>query len=210
MSDEGVDPKRREPGRPRGTKVSDAQRAAGKANLTKAHEARRARKEARKAAPKQKPRWKQLEDGDIHVADLTTKELSRRSCANNDGSWEGARHQLPKRLTDAMAGEEVRRWRKTMRSLVRPALKAINTRIEDDDNPAQQFAAAKMAIEYGLGKVPEVVHHGLETEFDRMSQSAFIIRRGPDLAAELEAHQEPKEEGTSDDIVEAELVEEEA
>lgn len=204
MSEEGAGPTDRGPGRPVGSKASERQAAAGRANLKKAHAARSARKQARKQAPPEKPRWKQLEDGDITVADLTDKELRKRACSNNDGSWEGRRRQLPTRVISRMEAEETRRWRATMRTLVRPAMKAMRTRIDDDDNPAQQFAAARMAIEYGIGKVPDVVHVGAETEFDRMTQTAFVIRRGADLAKELE---QGAQVGSDEDIVDAEIVE---
>jgi hypothetical protein len=172
--------------------------------VIKATEARRARKAARDAKPPEKPRWKKFEDGDITVRDLTTKELRRHACANNDGSWEGKRRRLPGRLIAAMDREVAVREQRLMDRLVKPGIRAIRELIDDEENPSVRLAASKFAIERKYGKAVETIHHGVETEFDRLAQSAFIIQRGADLAKELEAHQEPE------DIVDVEVIEEEA
>lgn len=190
---------RRGPGRPPGIKNTEAQNEAAKANLAKAHRASKERGAARRASKKlEKPRWKKLEDGDISVRDLTDKELVRRECANNDGTWEGRRHQLPPRLISRMDAESVRRARNGIDRLTKPALRALRTRLEDDEAPAQQLAAAKMVLEYKVGKVPEVIHVGAETEYDRLQQTGFVIMRGIENVSV---------ETDDDDIVDAEVVE---
>jgi hypothetical protein len=178
------------------------------ANGTKyAAEKRRARKAAR---AQEKPRWQQLEDGDITLNDLTLEELVKGQVANNDGSWEGKRHQFTPRMQQKMYTAFRRRFRTDFDQLAPLALDAFEELLTDDENPAQRWAATKTMIEYQMGKPIEVVHHGVETEYDRLTQgTAFIIRRGTDLAQELEAHQEPGD-GVDGDVVDAELVEEEA
>lgn len=195
---------RRGGGRPAGTPASDKQKAAGKANIRKAHQARKDRKKARDV--EEKPRWKKLEDGDITIDDLTLEELVKGQVANNDGSWEGRRHDLGVRMKQKMYTAFRRRFRQDFDNLAPLALDAFEDILLDDENPAQRWAATKTMIEYQQGKVPEVVHVGPESEFDRLAQGgAFVVRRGADLAKELEAHQEPQ-----DDVIDVEVIEEEA
>lgn len=198
---------KRKAGRPKGTKASEAQKAAGKRNLKKSSTARAARKEAR-AAEEVKPRWKQLEDGDLRMRDLEDEELIRGECANNDGSWEGKRHQLAPRLQQQMATEWKRRYRNKLDKLGPLALEAIEDILNDDANRAQQWAAARMITEYQVGKVPDVVHVGVETEYDKLSQSAFVILRGRDNVAVDEVDM-PALNAGGEDIVDGEIIEEE-
>ena len=183
-------------GRPKGTPASKAQREAGKRNLKQGHKTRKAKGAERRAAMElEKPRWKQLEDGDIAVTDLTMDELIKGACANNDGTWEGKRHRLDTRMLSRIETERRRRIRRDFDKLAPAALEAFEEIIADDDNPAQRLAAAKMVIEHQIGKVPEQVHVSVETEWERMGTTAFQIVRGEDAVV------------VDDDIVDAELVE---
>jgi hypothetical protein len=203
-------------GRKAGGPISEAQRKSNekaRAAAAKAKKARAAERREQAALAKAegvvvKPRWQQLEDGDLDVSDLTTKELYKRRCANNDGTWDGARHVPSTRLVTRMEAEFVRRMRQKMSALTGPAFRALKERLDDNDAPAQQFAAAKMVIEYGIGKVPEVVHIGAETAYDRLQQSAFIVQRGGGLREELEEmDQEPTPglDNTGHQVVSGEL-----
>lgn len=177
MSDAGK--AKRKPGRPKGIPASPAQKEAGKRNVKKAAAAKKEKALARREAA-EKPRWKQLEDGDISVRDLTDEELVRGEVANNDGSWDGRRRALNPRIIGRMNTEYKRRIRHGLEKLGMLALETIEDILDDDEARAQQLAAAKMVIEYNVGKVPDVVHVGAETEFDRLSQTAFVILRGED------------------------------
>ena len=161
----------------KGIKASDKQKEALAAGRKKADEARRQRKQAR-SKQVEVPRWKQLENGDIHVRDLSDEECLRGEVANNDGSWEGRRHRLPPRLVSRMEQESIRRARNDLLILTPDAIKAIEERLVDNEAPAQQLAAARLVLEYRIGKVPDVVHVGQETEFDRLTQTGFVILRG--------------------------------
>lgn len=192
-------PKRR--GRPKGTPASEAQANAGKENLRKGHKTRKAKGEARRAAMElEKPRWRQLEDGDIAVADLTMDELIKGACANNDGTWEGKRHQLDTRMLQRMETERRRRIRRDFDKLAPAALEAFEDMIDDVDNPAQRLAASKLVIEHQIGSVPKEVHVSVETEWERMGQTAFQIVRGVEAVV--------VEDESNEDVVDAELVEE--
>lgn len=203
-------------GRKAGKPVSDAQRKANEKARKAAQESKRKSKEARalmREEPGYKPRWQQLVDGDISVADLTLKELQKHACANDDGTWVGRRHSLPSRIVSAMDAERIRRERYRMSRLTTKAFKALDSRLEDDESPAQQLTAALRVIEYSIGKVPEVVHIGAETAYDRLQQSAFIVQRGNDLASELEqmADEEPPGlDNTGHQVVPGQLEEKEA
>ena len=201
---------KRKPGRPKGTPASDKQKAASKENVKKALEARakaKAERDALREDPDYKPRWQMLEDGDIDVTDLTLKECMRGQCANNDGSWDGKRHTLPPRIKTQMEHEWKRRLRAKFDRLAPKALKAFEDLIEDEDNPAQRWAATKFALEYQFGKVPEVVHLGVESGYDRLQQSAFIVQRGGDLRSELEEMAESAIDNTGHDVVPGQLEE---
>lgn len=176
MMAEHTDQKRKR-GRPKGSKNNAAQKATVAKAQQKSAEARKARAAARKAEL-EKPRWKQLEDGDIHVKDLTDEECLRGEVANNDGSWEGRRHRLSIKHINRMEAESIRRARNDLLQLTPSAISAIEQRLEDADAPAQQLAAARLVLEYRIGKVPEVVHVGPETEYDRMVAQGFRILRG--------------------------------
>lgn len=207
MSDE----KRRKPGRPKGSKASEKQKATNAQARKASAEKRAARKAEREAAKSKgelvKPRWKQLEDGDITVSDLSDEELVRGEVANADGSWEGRRHPLDPRMLGRMNTEYKRRIRKGMDRLGMIAIDAIEERLEDSEAPAQQFSAAKMVIEYNIGKVPDVVHVGAETEWDRMATTAFTILRGEENVVDPEAGTPVAVTGR-EDIVDAEWSEE--
>lgn len=201
MDDEPV---RRRPGRPKGSKASEKQKAAAARNRAKAHEAGARAKEVRdamRAEPGYKPRWKQLIDGDIDVSDLTSKELLNRACANDDGTWTGRRHALPARIVARMEAESVRRARRGIERLTGLAIRGVRERLEDPDAPAQQLAAAKMVLEYRIGKVPEVVHIGSESAYDRLQQSAFTVLRGGDLHDELTEMAEGAIDNTGHQVV---------
>ena len=186
-------------GRPKGTPASKAQAEAGKANIKKAHAARKERALARKALA-EKPRWKKLEDGDIGVGDLTMDELIEGTTANNDGTWEGKRHRFNTRWLGRMETERRRRIKRGIEKLAPMALEALEDILGDDDARPQQMAAVKMVVEYEIGKVPDVVHVGAETEYDRLQQTAFRIVRGADAVT--------VEELPSGDTVPGEVVEE--
>lgn len=185
----------------KGVPATDAQRAALSKGRKAADKKRTERAQQRRAQAAtmelEKPRWKQLEDGDILVADLTMDELIKGACANNDGTWEGKRHQLPTRLLQRMETERRRRIRRDFDKLAPAALEAFEDLIDDADNPAQRLAASKMVIEHQIGKVPDVVHVSVETEWERMGQTAFQIVRGEAAVVDED-----------EDIVDAEIVEE--
>lgn len=144
----------------------------------KAADRAREKRALARAQAEEKPRWRQLEDGDISLKDLSQKELIRGECANNDGSWEGRRHVFSPKWQQRMATEFKRQFRRDFDKLAPLAVEAMEDILQDADNPAQRWAAAKTMIEYQMGKVPEVVHVGAETEFDRLAQTGFVILRG--------------------------------
>lgn len=196
-------------GRKAGKPVTEAQRAANEKARKAAAESKRiakAKRDELREDPEYKPRWKQLEDGDIDVSDLSAKELRMRACANNDGTWTGKRHPLPSRIINRMEAEKVKRDRREMARLTRKGFKALEERLDDSDAPAQQLTAALRVIEYSIGKVPEVVHIGAETAYDRLQQSAFIVKRGGDLQEELEGlSADGALDNTGHDVVSGEL-----
>lgn len=191
-------PARRGRGRPKGTPASEKQKATSVGARKRAAEEKRKRKAER--AELEKPRWKQLEDGDITLKDLTDEELIRGECANNDGTWEGRRHKFEPRLINRMRTEYKRRFSKGIEMLGPLVLETMEDILYDDEARAQQVAVVKMVTEYTIGKVPDVVHVGGETEYDRLQQSAFVVLRGADNVVD---------EDDDADIHDAEIVEEE-
>lgn len=184
-------------GRPKGTPASDAQKATAP-QARKASAAARAKRKAereRSRAELEVPRWRLLENGDIAVSDLTDEELLRGEVANSDGSWEGRRHVFAPRMIGKMNTEYKRRIKRGMEKLGMLAIETIEDILMDDDARAQQAAMAKMVVEYNIGKVPDVVHVGAETEWDRLASTGLTILRGVENVVD-------------EDIVDAELVEE--
>lgn len=197
MTDASTDRPRKR-GRPKGTPASAAQKATGPENAKKSVAARKKRKQEREAAL-EVPRWKQLEDGTLTVKDMTDEELIRGECANNDGTWEGRRHVLAPRIQQRMKTEYKRRFAQGLEKLGPLVLEAFEDILDDDEARAQQVAVGKLITEYTIGKVPEVVHVGAETEYDRLQQGAFVIMRGEENVEVLD-----------EDIVEGEWKEEPA
>lgn len=183
----------------KGVPATDAQKKALGKGRKAADKKRTQRAKQRKSAMElEKPRWRQLEDGDISVKDLTMDELIQGACANNDGTWEGKRHRLDTRMLQRMETERRRRIRRDFDKLAPDAIEAFADLIDDVDNPAQRLAASKMVIEHQIGKVPDQVHVSVETEWERMGQTAFQIVRGETAVVH-------DDEG--EDIVDAEIVE---
>lgn len=189
--------KRRGRGRPKGTPASAAQKAtvkqAQKVSAAKRAERKKAREaaaaEARALEQKVKPRWEQLEDGDISVTDLTLDELTKKVCANNDGSWDGRRHHFNARMIQRMESERLRRLKNLLSEHTSDAIDAIGEIINDSEHN-QRLAASKLAIEYDLGKPVEVIHVGQETEWDRLSQAGFVILRGKENVSNEEVDED--------------------
>lgn len=190
-------------GRPKGIPATEKQKASAPKARKAAAAARAARAEARALVPDEKPRWQQLEDGDITVKDLSERELKRGQIANNDGTFEGRRHALKPKWLTRMEAEQVRRMRVKVRNLGVKAVDVLGEIMEDDEARAQQFQAARLMLEYNIGKVPEVIHVGQETEWDRMAQGAYVIQRGIDA---VQVDDDPEDEPR---IVRGEVVEEE-
>lgn len=184
----------------KGVPATDAQKTALSTGRKAADKKRTERAKQRKqSAELEKPRWKQLEDGDIAISDLTMDELIKGACANNDGTWEGKRHQLDTRILQKMETERRRRIRRDFDKLAPAAIEAFGDLIDDPDNPAQRLAASKMVIEHQIGSVPKEVHVSVETEWERMGETAFHIVRSVDAVV---VEDEPQ------DVVDAEIVEE--
>lgn len=166
---------KRKPGRPKGSRASEKQKATAPQARAKAAQAKKERAAARAL---EVPRWKQLEQGDITVKDLTDQELIRGECANNDGTWEGKRHRLAPAMVNKMRTEYKRRFQQGMEELGPLVLETMEDILNDDEARPQQVAIVKMVTEYTVGKVPDVVHVGPENEWDRLQSSGFRIERG--------------------------------
>jgi len=168
----------------KGVPATEKQKAAGKRNLQAAHRARRQRAIDRLD---EKPRWAMVLDGELKVRDLTDEELNRGAIMNNDGTWEGPRKHLPPRILNRMSAERARRIRTLVNGTGMPAARGLGEIIDDPDHSAR-FQAIRLALEYNIGKVPDVVHLGVESEWDRMQQAAFVIQRGVDAVSVDDDH----------------------
>ena len=107
----------------------------------------------------------------------------RGEVANNDGTWDGRRHQFDSRLQQRMRTEYKRRFRNKLDQMGQLALDAIEDLLTDSDNPAQRAAMAKMITEYQVGKPEERVVVGVDTEWDRLQAVGFVIMRGEENVA---------------------------
>lgn len=189
MADE---PKKRGRGRPKGTPASAAQKATVVGAQEASRKARAERKAAREAEAERlralelpvKPRWRQLEDGDIRVSDLTLDELARLEISNSDGSWEGQRHPLSSRVISSMQTELAKRIKRGIHGIAPAALEALEEMVDDNENPAQRLKAVQMVLDHTVGKPADIVHIGVENEWDRMTQTAFVIQRGTDAVTD--------------------------
>lgn len=163
----------------KGVPATEKQKAAlGSGTKKAAAERTKRAKERRELAVVEKPRWQKLEDGELSLSELTDEELIRGECANNDGTWEGRRHALSPRLVGRMKTEYKRRFSQGLEKLGPLVLEAFEDILNDDEARAQQAMVGKLVTEYTIGKVPDVVHVGQETEWDRLNQTGFVILRG--------------------------------
>lgn len=98
-----------------------------------------------------------------------------------------------------MRTEYKRRFAQGIEKLGPLVLDAFEDILDDNEARAQQVAVGKLVTEYTIGKVPEVLHVGVETEWDRMGQTAFVSVDRAALTLEAVDHE---------DIVDAEIIEE--
>lgn len=173
-ADQAIDA--RKPSNRRGKPVTDKQREALKQGTKVAVAKRKAAKEKRKQEREAgiPPRWQQVEDGTITVAELSDLELARLTTANNDGTWDGRRHTFSSRVQNRMAGELARRIKRNINAIAPAAVDALEAMVDDDTSP-HHFRATQFVIEHVVGKVPDVVHVGPETEWDRLQSQAFVV-----------------------------------
>src|SRR5690606_26981830 len=80
-----------------GREQTDAERAAGQANLAKGRARKaKAREEAKKnPRPSAADRWAQLLDGTLTVKDLDDDEINKMRVRSADGTFNGAGRRLP-------------------------------------------------------------------------------------------------------------------
>lgn len=171
-------------GRPKGSKASELQKSKldeGRAKAIATTKARKARRRQQRAdGVMEKPRWQKLRDGELTVKDLTDDELIKREVANDDLTWYGRRGPVSERHLNAMEAERIRRLKRKVFKLGDKAADALEELLDDHDSPAVRLAATKFVLEHNIGKVPDVVHVGVETAWDRLGQTGFVVARGSD------------------------------
>lgn len=166
----------------KGKQATAAELSALDRGRAKGHATRRKRGEQRRAKAKElgKTRRQMFMDGEIDLRDLSIDELASGKIANHDGSFEGRQPMLPPRMLAQLEGERVRR----IKAIVKKAGPAIAEEIVDlalnAESEQVRLNAGKHILEHNIGKVPEVVHVGNETAWDKLQQIGFVIARDED------------------------------
>lgn len=146
------------------------------ANRTARKTARKATNQAkRKAGEVVKSRRAQFMDGDLTVRDLSYEELSIGKIANHDGTFEGRQPRMPDRFLAQLEGERIRRIKQILKDAGPEAAEAAVGLMTMADSDNVRLAAAKYVMEHNIGKVPDVVHVGAETGWDRLQQTGFHV-----------------------------------
>ena len=172
-------PKRRTPPSRKGKAPTAAQQSALEAGREKRAANRVAKAEARAAGLPSSPadRLAQLLSGELSVKDLDDMEIRRGRLHDGNGSFEGRPPRMPARIQDAMYAENVRRTQRVFAQYAMPAAKKMVRLMNEEDADSTQLRAAMAIVERHVGKVPDVVHLGVETEFDRLKQGVFEFDR---------------------------------
>lgn len=180
MADETVArPKRRSTPNRKGKPATAAQQSALELGREKRAAGRAARAEAKAAGLPSTAgqRLQQLIDGELTVKDLDDIEIRRGRVHNGQGSFEGRPPRMPARIQDLMYQENIRRTQRVFAQYAMPAAKRMVKMMNEEDADSTQLRAAMAIVERHVGKVPDVIHVGQETEFDRLQQGVFEFDR---------------------------------
>ena len=172
---------KRRPGRPKGSKPSAAQLAAGRANVAKG---RQKRAEAlSKADPEEAPgtRWSRLLDGTLTVKDLDDDEIQRMRVKGKGGLFNGRPKPIPSHLAQQFRQEAIRRAKEKI-NLATPKVTAALLKMADDPDvkDSDRIKILMYLMDRQLGKTPDVIHVEGESDFDAMLRKAVGLDR--DLA----------------------------
>ena len=179
MSETEAPRKRKMPSR-KGVPATAAQKSALKAGRDKRAQADAARLERRAKGEVSTPmeRMNQLINGELSVRDLDDEEIRRGRVHDGNGSFKGRPPRMPGRIHDAMYAENVRRTNRVFHKHGMKAAKRVVKLMNEFEADGTQLRAALAVVDRVVGKVPDVVHVGAETEFDRLQQGVFEFDRG--------------------------------
>jgi hypothetical protein len=122
-------------------------------------------------------RLRQLIDGELTVRDLDDEEIRRGRCHDGHGSFVGRPPAMPARIQDLMYQENIRRTNRVFAQHASKAAKRMVAIMTEEGADPTQLRAAMAIVERHIGKVPDVVHVGPESEFDRLQQGVFEFDR---------------------------------
>lgn len=172
--------------RPKGVPASEAQKAAGRANLAKGRAAKEKQREAgRKAGSKPvADRWAMLLSGQLTVKDLDDAEIMKMRVRSKSGTFDGPARALPSHLAQQFAAEAVRRAKSQIHAATTEVTKELLNIARDEDVPVAQRIKVLMYLQdRQLGKAPETVRIEGASAFDEVTMEALGLDRGVDDGA---------------------------
>lgn len=159
-----------------GNKATDAQRAAGRANLDKGRAKKaKAREQAeREDRETSGERWARLLDGSLTVAELDDAEITKMRVKSKDGTFNGKGRALPSHLAQAFHKEAIKRANDKIRTAAPEAVQALLDIGSDKDvKDSDRVRALMYIIDRGMGKVPETVRIEEKSKWDETLEAAL-------------------------------------
>ena len=115
------------------------------------------------------------------IEEWTIEELANGKPRNENGGFDGAK---PKWLTPAIRAEVQRRMREETLSQFAPqaahAVRVLADFLRDDENPRLKFDAAKLILEYVIGKPDVKVDISGNVTLQTMLADALVLEDGSD------------------------------
>ena len=183
----------------RGTKpATEAQKAAGRANLSKGRTARAEALASKPDAPRAKDRWSQLLSGTITVKDLDDDEISKMRVKGKGGTFSGRAPAIPSHLAREFHQEAIRRAKQKIAQATPKVTKLLLEMAEDSDvKDSDRIKILMYLMDRQLGKTPETIRVEGESDFDKMLADAVGLDRGmADAASEDERRHDAEGAGS--------------
>jgi hypothetical protein len=162
--------------------MSNAQKAAQKANLKRGKELKALQRAANADHPTANERWALLLSGQITVRDLDDAEVKKMRVRGKGGGFDGRPRALPSHIAQAFAAEQQRRLKDKVRKAVPEALEALVDIMRDPEHKDRK-AVAQWFLERELGKTPDVIRVEESNTFERLSEEVLVDRGLADEAS---------------------------
>lgn len=158
--------------------ATEAELAAGRANLSKGRKAREEALAENPDAPKAKDRWSMLLSGIITVKDLDDEEIKKMRVRGKGKTFSGRAPAIPSHLAQEFHKEAIRRAKQRITQATPEVTKALLDIANDPDvKDSDRIKVLMYLMDRQLGKTPETIQVQGESDFDAMLRKAVGLDR---------------------------------